>query len=89
MGFSEVQERCGGISPSVLSQRLRDLQEAALLEIREDGRYSATEVARGIEQPLSLLNEWVKAWTKVQKGGVAPSALRRRGAFSAASRSGP
>jgi DNA-binding HxlR family transcriptional regulator len=67
MGFTDLEERCGKISPSVLSQRLRELQEAGLLESGEDGRYIITELARGLEQPLTLLNDWAKAWSRAQR----------------------
>jgi DNA-binding HxlR family transcriptional regulator len=71
MGFSELQERCAKMSPSVLSQRLRELQEMGLLEACEDGRYAVTGLGRGLERPLSVLNEWATVWAEAQRPSQA------------------
>jgi DNA-binding HxlR family transcriptional regulator len=98
MSFTELQGRCGKISPSVLSQRLRELQEAGFLEAGKDGRYVASDLAEGLEQPLTLLNEWAKAWARAQRraaprGIFEPPGARRvesaRGQSIQASGRGP
>ncbi len=66
MGFTDLQERCDKISPSVLSQRLRELLDVGLLEVGNDGRYLPSRLAEGLEQPLSLLNGWAKTWARAQ-----------------------
>ncbi len=45
LGFRELQAACGGMSPSVMNQRLADLQDALIVEAHKDGRYQLT--ARG------------------------------------------
>ena len=35
LSFRGLQEACGGLSPTVLNQRLRDLREAGLVELAE------------------------------------------------------
>lgn len=64
MSFNELQARCDGVSPSVLSQRLRDLRDAQLLEMEETGWYSLTEIGRELERPLATLDNWTKRWAK-------------------------
>ena len=64
MSFNELQARCGGISPSVLSQRLRDLCDAKLLTVEETGWYSLTELGKELDGPLATLDEWTKRWAK-------------------------
>jgi DNA-binding HxlR family transcriptional regulator len=62
MGFGELEERCGGISPSVLSQRLRELRDAGLLETDGAGRYLPSGIAKRLEKPLMLLDELANSW---------------------------
>src|SRR6202051_1493113 len=42
LGFRALQARCGQMSPSVLSQRLRDLQTARIVEAGEGADYRLT-----------------------------------------------
>ena len=64
MSFNELQARCGGISPSVLSQRLRDLCDNKLMRVEETGWYSLTELGKELGGPLATLDEWTKRWAK-------------------------
>ena len=64
MSFNELQARCGGVSPSVLSQRVRELRDAQLLKMEETGWYTLTEMGRELEDPLTTLNDWTKRWAK-------------------------
>ena len=64
MSFNELQTRCGGVSPSVLSQRLRDLLDAQLLKVEETGWYSVTEIGKQLRDPLERLDAWTKRWAK-------------------------
>ena len=64
MSFNELQARCGGISPSVLSQRLRDLCDNKLMRVEETGWYSLTELGKELGGPLATLGEWTKRWAK-------------------------
>lgn len=59
--FSELQERCTTISPTVLSSRIKDLTEARLIERTLDG-YVLT--ASGIElyKILEPFGTWSKGW---------------------------
>lgn len=63
LGFRALQARAERMSPSVLSQRLRDLRNAGLVEQDERGDYRLT--ARGSQLLVALepLNRWAKDWT--------------------------
>ena len=64
MSFNDLRARTGGVSPSVLSQRLRDLLDAGLLQVEETGWYSLTEMGRELRDPLETLAAWSKRWAK-------------------------
>jgi DNA-binding HxlR family transcriptional regulator len=59
-----LQARCAGVSPSVRSQRLRDLRDARLVEVDDAGWYAPTAMAKELAGPLSTLDEWTKRWAK-------------------------
>ena len=58
--FRELQERCGGISSSVLSQRLTELREAG---IAGDGNVLTKEGERLLEA-YEPLDAWAKRWAR-------------------------
>lgn len=64
LGFNDLQACCGSVSPSVLSQRLRELTETGILEIDDAGRYRATPLARDLAEPLGKLDHWAKRWAR-------------------------
>ena len=60
-GFRELQSRCGGISSSVLTDRLAELREAGIVERADDGyRLSARGAELG-EIVLTLAG-WAADW---------------------------
>jgi DNA-binding HxlR family transcriptional regulator len=63
-GFRELQAACGGMSPSVLNQRLADLQEALIVEGHDDGRYQLTARGRQLLKLFPALNRWAESWAK-------------------------
>lgn len=60
-GFRELQARCDAMSPSVLSQRLSDLEQAGILEV-SGGDYTLTARGRELLPALHAMNEWAKSW---------------------------
>ncbi|MCC5811456.1 MAG: helix-turn-helix transcriptional regulator [Ectothiorhodospiraceae bacterium] len=76
--FRELQELCGGVSPTVLNSRLRELRGQGLVEHR--GGYRLTDEGQALFESLKPLVFWANRWQTQQK----PSASRKR---SAASRS--
>jgi DNA-binding HxlR family transcriptional regulator len=57
--FSELRERTG-ISPSVLSARLRELVDAGVLERDAGGRYRLSGRGRELARILYDLNRWAQ-----------------------------
>jgi DNA-binding HxlR family transcriptional regulator len=63
LGFAELQAHSTGISPSVLSQRLKELVEAGLLVVGDDGRYGPGRDAAALSGILLDLDAWAKRWS--------------------------
>jgi DNA-binding HxlR family transcriptional regulator len=59
--FRALQERCGGVSSSVLNQRLRELRAAGILDTGEGG-YSLTPEGRLLLEAYSPLDAWAERW---------------------------
>ena len=59
--FRELQQRCGGVSSSVLAERLRELGEAGILEHAGDG-YGLTPQGRDLVERLGPLDAWAGRW---------------------------
>jgi DNA-binding HxlR family transcriptional regulator len=62
MGFRILQERCDSMSPSVLSQRLTELQEAGIVIRYSSGDYRLTNEGRELLQALAPLQDWACSW---------------------------
>jgi DNA-binding HxlR family transcriptional regulator len=60
LSFSELRER-SGISPSVLSARLRELADAGVVERAADRRYRLSGRGRELARILFELNRWAEA----------------------------
>jgi DNA-binding HxlR family transcriptional regulator len=59
--FRALQERCAGMSSSVLNQRLRELRTAGIVELGERG-YRLTDEGRGLRDAVAPLDAWAKRW---------------------------
>jgi DNA-binding HxlR family transcriptional regulator len=59
--FRELQRRCGGVSSSVLADRLRELDDAAIVERDSDG-YALTTAGRELLDRLMPLEDWSANW---------------------------
>lgn len=62
--FRALQRACGNLSPSVLNDRLRELREAEILELREPEGYAPTTIAEELGEILVLLDHWAKRWAR-------------------------
>lgn len=62
--FRELQAACGGISSSVLSERLRELRDAGI--VAEGGRsgYRLTSEGRELMGALAPLDAWAGRWAE-------------------------
>ena len=61
--FRELQDRCTTISPTILSRRLKDLQEAGLVERTIDG-YVLTEMGMTLFRLLEPFQGYAINWAK-------------------------
>jgi DNA-binding HxlR family transcriptional regulator len=59
LGFAQLRTRMG-VSPSVLSQRLRDLDAGGVVEQGVDRRYRLTSSGRELARVLYDLNRWAE-----------------------------
>ena len=64
LGFAELQARCAEISPSVLSQRLKELVAAGLLVPGDDGRYGPGRDGAELARLLLALDSWARRWAR-------------------------
>lgn len=59
--FRALQARCGGMSSSVLNQRLGELRAAGILE-GGDGGYRLTPEGQRLLAAFSPISEWAERW---------------------------
>jgi DNA-binding HxlR family transcriptional regulator len=61
--FRELQSRCGGISSSVLSERLRELREARIVGGHQrGGGYQLTTDGHELLAVLAPVDDWARRW---------------------------
>jgi DNA-binding HxlR family transcriptional regulator len=63
LAFRALQERCGGVSSSVLNQRLGELREAGVLEAGADG-YALTDEGDRLLAAFTPLAAWADRWAR-------------------------
>jgi DNA-binding HxlR family transcriptional regulator len=61
LSFRTLQERCGGISSSVLNQRLGELREAGVVK-RATGGYTLTDEGAVLLDAFGPLEAWAARW---------------------------
>jgi DNA-binding HxlR family transcriptional regulator len=59
--FRELQQRCDGVSSSVLTARLADLREAGIVERGDDG-YRLSARGRELLAVLEPMERWASGW---------------------------
>jgi DNA-binding HxlR family transcriptional regulator len=60
--FRELQTACGGLSPTVLNNRLKLLQEDQLVQKDSSRGYSLTDMGRDLLEVYRPLNRWAISW---------------------------
>ena len=63
LSFRALQEACDGISPSVQNARLRELREAGLVVLGDEG-YALTPLGRELGEALAPLDRWSRRWAR-------------------------
>ena len=76
--FRVLRECCGAPSPTVLNERLRELREAALVELVEGEGYGLTPHGRELARHLLPLTRWAERWARQLRRDEAGS-LRSSG----------
>ncbi|MGG7575689.1 winged helix-turn-helix transcriptional regulator [Streptomyces sirii] len=71
LGFRPLQQRCDGMSSSVLQQRLTELQEARLVERDAEGGYCLTPLGKDACAELRGLHRWSERWAAELDRAVA------------------
>ncbi|WP_369213696.1 winged helix-turn-helix transcriptional regulator [Streptomyces flavofungini] len=61
-GFRPLQQRCDGMSSSVLRQRLVELTEAGLVTQRGTSDYTLTDLGEDACRALGPLARWAEGW---------------------------
>ena len=61
LSFSELQTCCENISPTLLSNRLKELQQTKLIEKSLQG-YQLTPIGLELFHVISPLGQWAKQW---------------------------
>ena len=62
LGFRALQERCDGMSSSVLRDRLAELTGAGLLHTDDAGRYGLSRHGRELLLALDPMGRWAERW---------------------------
>ena len=60
--FRALQERCGGLSPTVLNRRLAELRAAEIVASDTQEGYELTGEGRKLLRALAPLGDWAKRW---------------------------
>ncbi|MES2070459.1 MAG: helix-turn-helix domain-containing protein [Pseudomonadota bacterium] len=62
--FRELQGCCDEMSPTVLNQRLRELRDAEIVVLAEEGGYSLSKSGVQLLEALMPLQKWSDKWGK-------------------------
>ena len=60
-----LREACGGVSPTVLNDRMKELREARLVESEDPAGYVLTPLGRELLERFLPLVEWSERWADV------------------------
>lgn len=74
--FRDLQQACGGISSSVLNERLRELRKAGIVAERGAPGYRLTSEGRRLLSALEPIDEWAARWaerTGRRSGATGPA----------------
>jgi DNA-binding HxlR family transcriptional regulator len=82
LAFRALQERCDGMSSSVLNQRLQELRGAGIVESGAEG-YRLSEEGLRLREAYAPLSAWAERWAARERdaaaqppGGAQPAARR-------------
>lgn len=61
--FRDLQDSCGGASPTVLNKRLAELREAQIVTHEAGAGYALTPSGADLLASLAPLNDWAQRWS--------------------------
>ena len=64
--FRALQDACGSVSPAVLNQRLRELRDARLVELADEGGYGLSALGRELLERFVPMVAWAEKWARVR-----------------------
>ncbi|WP_068188562.1 helix-turn-helix domain-containing protein [Mycobacterium sp. UM_CSW] len=67
LGARSLRDRCDGMSPSVLYDRLGELTDAGLVVQRDDQSYELSEAGRSLGKALTPLERWAARWAETAR----------------------
>jgi DNA-binding HxlR family transcriptional regulator len=78
--FNEIADGCPGLSRTLLSKRLRELERAGIIEIRPkpDGAgstYEPTEAGRELAEVMLALQNWGRKWAELKPEHAHPGVV--------------
>jgi DNA-binding HxlR family transcriptional regulator len=62
--FRELQDRCDGMSSSVLAERLADLRSAGIARVADGTGYELTDEGGRLLEALRPLSAWADRWAR-------------------------
>ncbi len=62
MNFRELRGACDNLSPTVLNSRLKDLNQAGIIQLEQGRGYGLTIEGVSLLELLAPLNQWSKQW---------------------------
>ncbi len=62
--FRELQNRCGGASPTIINKRVKELTAVNLIIRAKPNGYMLTDLGVELVELFSPLDHWVKKWEK-------------------------
>jgi len=63
LNFRELQELCETVSPTTLNRRIKELREAQIIELTDDG-YKLTASGRKLYELMQPLSRWSRGWAR-------------------------
>lgn len=67
LSFRALQGACGDLSPSVLNDRLKRLDQALLVEKQPGEGYALTATGRELLEVYKPLDRWARAWQRQRR----------------------
>src|SRR5665213_4514325 len=61
--FRPLQAACGAVSPTLLNTRLRELRDARLVELTDEG-YQLTPLGHGLYCAFEPISAWADGWAR-------------------------